>query len=138
MRCSVTIFVRNNKLCLHHHVSSSHSSLARHQRLRRLHPSTSPFTKIPLGYNDQWNRPSVGMKVSVKDVDCLIACKHLLDAGHNPVVLNLADILVPGGCVESGSGAQEESISGRRLNPRISARRSGRRPVPSFWSMSFL
>lgn len=65
--------------------------------------------------NDQWNRASVGMKVSVKDIDCLVACKHLIDAGGNPVVLNLADILVPGGCVESGSGAQEESIF-RRSN----------------------
>lgn len=55
------------------------------------------------------------MKVSVKDIDCLIACKQLQDAGNNPVVLNLADILVPGGCVESGSGAQEESIF-RRSN----------------------
>jgi uncharacterized protein (TIGR02452 family) len=55
------------------------------------------------------------MKVSVKDIDCLTACKDLLDAGCNPVVLNLADILVPGGCVESGSGAQEESIF-RRSN----------------------
>lgn len=55
------------------------------------------------------------MKVSVKDIDCLVACKQLIDAGNNPVVLNLADILVPGGCVESGSGAQEESIF-RRSN----------------------
>lgn len=55
------------------------------------------------------------MKVLVKDIDCLIAYKQLQDAGNNPVVLNLADILVPGGCVESGSGAQEESIF-RRSN----------------------
>lgn len=72
--------------------------------------------------NDQWNRPSVGMKVSVKDVDCLVACKQLIDAGSNPVVLNLADILVPGGCVESGSGAQEESIFRRsNLNRTLTA-----------------
>ncbi|DBA92055.1 hypothetical protein WJX77_009435 [Trebouxia sp. C0004] len=65
--------------------------------------------------NEQWNRPPVGMKVSVQDIDCLTACKNLIDAGCNPAVLNLADILVPGGCVESGSGAQEESIF-RRSN----------------------
>ena len=47
--------------------------------------------------------------------DCLVASKRLIDAGMNPVVLNLADIPVPGGCVESGSGAQEESIF-RRSN----------------------
>ena len=51
----------------------------------------------------------------MKDIDCLVACKHLIDASNNPVVLNLADILVPGGCVESGSGTQEESIF-RRSN----------------------
>ena len=55
------------------------------------------------------------MKVSVKDIDCLVACKQLIDAGNNPAILNLADILVPGGCVESGPGAQEESIF-RRSN----------------------
>ena len=55
------------------------------------------------------------MKVSVKDVDCLTACKDLINAGCNPAVQNLADILKPGGCVESGSGAQEESIF-RRSN----------------------
>lgn len=55
------------------------------------------------------------MKVSVNDIDCLVACKQVIDAGGNPVVLNLANILQPGGCVESGSGAQEESIF-RRSN----------------------
>lgn len=78
-------------------------------------PPPPKSQKFRWAANDQWNRPSVGMKVSVQDNDCLVACKHLLDAGHNPVVLNLADILVPGGCVESGSGAQEESIF-RRSN----------------------
>ena len=65
--------------------------------------------------NDAWNKPSVGMKTTVQDGDCLVASKRLIDAGMNPAVLNLADILVPGGCVESGSGAQEESIF-RRSN----------------------
>lgn len=65
--------------------------------------------------SDAWNKPSVGMKVTVENKDCLVAGKRLIDAGMNPVVLNLADILVPGGCVESGSGAQEESIF-RRSN----------------------
>lgn len=65
--------------------------------------------------DDTWNKPSVGMKVTVQNEDCLVASKRLIDAGMNPVVLNLADILVPGGCVESGSGAQEESVF-RRSN----------------------
>lgn len=65
--------------------------------------------------NDAWNKPSVGMKVTVRNEDCLVASKRLLDAGMNPVVLNLVDIVTPGGCVETGSGAQEESIF-RRYN----------------------
>ena len=78
-------------------------------------PPPPPSQKFRWAANDQWNRPSVGMKVSVNDIDCLVACKQLIDAGGKPVVLNLADILEPGGCVESGSGAQEESIF-RRSN----------------------
>ena len=65
--------------------------------------------------NDMWNKPSVGMKVTVQDEDCLVASKRLIDAGMNPAVLNLADILKPGGCVEASSGGQEESIF-RRSN----------------------
>ena len=57
-----------------------------------------------------WNVALVGMSVSVQDQDCLEAGKALLDAGHSPLVLNLSDYLVPGGCVAAGSGAQEESI----------------------------
>ncbi len=78
-------------------------------------PAPKASRKFRWTADDQWNKPPVGMKVSVKDTDCLIACKDLIDAGCNPAVLNLADILVPGGCVESGSGAQEESIF-RRSN----------------------
>lgn len=78
-------------------------------------PAPPASQKFRWQANNAWNKPSVGMKVTVQNEDCLTASKKLLDAGMNPVVLNLADILVPGGCVESGSGAQEESIF-RRSN----------------------
>lgn len=78
-------------------------------------PAPPASQKFRWQANDAWNKPSVGMKVTVQDEDCLVASKRLLDAGMNPAVLNLADILAPGGCVESGSGAQEESIF-RRSN----------------------
>ena len=78
-------------------------------------PAPPASQKFRWTASDAWNKPSVGMETSVQNEDCLTASKRLLDAGMNPVVLNLADILVPGGCVESGSGAQEESIF-RRSN----------------------
>ena len=80
-----------------------------------LMPAPSVSQKFRWQANDAWNKPSVGMKVTVQDEDCLVASKRLIDAGMNPAVLNLADILAPGGCIESGSGAQEESIF-RRSN----------------------
>ena len=46
----------------------------------------------------------------VENMDSLeCGVKHLRE-GHNPVVLNLADDYWPGGCVDTGSGAQEESL----------------------------
>ena len=78
-------------------------------------PAPPASKKFRWTVSEAWNKPSVGMKTSVQDKDCLTASKELLDAGLNPVVQNLADILVPGGCIESGSGAQEESIF-RRSN----------------------
>lgn len=45
-------------------------------------------------------------------IDCALKIKA---AGANPVVLNLADDCFPGGCVDVGSGAQEESLF-RRTN----------------------
>ena len=52
-------------------------------------------------------------KLSVVNQDC-IEC-GLEHKFHNPLVLNLADDTFPGGAVELGSGAQEESIF-RRTN----------------------
>lgn len=40
---------------------------------------------------------------------------QLINEGYNPLVLNMADIYNPGGCVSAGGGMQEESIF-RRSN----------------------
>ena len=52
-------------------------------------------------------------EVRVEDNDCVLAAKALIDAGYNPAMLNLADLYVPGGLVEYGSGAQEENLCQR-------------------------
>ena len=54
-------------------------------------------------------------EVRVENSDCVLAAKRLIDEGYNPAMLNLADLYVPGGLVEFGSGAQEENLC-RRSN----------------------
>ena len=53
--------------------------------------------------------------VKVIDLDCLYAAEQLLHEGLRPAVLNMASFHTPGGGVERGSAAQEESIF-RRTN----------------------
>ena len=48
--------------------------------------------------------------VEVIDMDCLYAAKELTSEGFRPAVLNMASFHTPGGGVERGSAAQEESI----------------------------
>ena len=48
--------------------------------------------------------------VTVEDVDSIDCGLAYAARGYRPVVLNLADDCMPGGCVDIGSGAQEESI----------------------------
>ena len=57
----------------------------------------------------------VQTEVRVENSDCVLAAKRLIDEGYNPAMLNLADLYVPGGLVEHGSGAQEENLC-RRSN----------------------
>ncbi len=57
----------------------------------------------------------VQTEVRVENSDCALAAKRLIDEGYNPAMLNLADLYVPGGLVEHGSGAQEENLC-RRSN----------------------
>ena len=47
---------------------------------------------------------------STVNADCLIVAKELLDNGHNPCVMNLADAYVACGMYKRGSRAQEESL----------------------------
>lgn len=54
-------------------------------------------------------------EIRVENKDCVLAAKELVDSGYNPAMLNLADLYVPGGLVEFGSGAQEENLC-RRSN----------------------
>ncbi len=48
--------------------------------------------------------------ISVLPIDSLKLAEYLINDGFNPVVLNLADISFPGGAVEIGGYAQEESL----------------------------
>ena len=54
-------------------------------------------------------------EISVVDNDCLYAAENLVKEGLKPAVLNMASFHTPGGGVERGSSAQEESIF-RRTN----------------------
>lgn len=47
--------------------------------------------------------------------DTLDSALDLIKIGYNPLVLNMADIYSPGGCIEAGAGMQEESLF-RRSN----------------------
>ncbi len=54
-------------------------------------------------------------EIRVENKDCVLAAQELIDAGYNPAMLNLANLYMPGGLVEYGSGAQEENFC-RRSN----------------------
>lgn len=59
-------------------------------------------------YHKKYNKSSINF-VDMDTIDCG------LTMAHNPLVLNLADDCFAGGCVNMGSGAQEESLF-RRTN----------------------
>ena len=65
---------------------------------------------------ERWQVPAAVRKfaeptmIRVEDVDCLDCAYAMQKRGLHHVVLNLSDDLVAGGAVESGSGAQEESL----------------------------
>ena len=54
-------------------------------------------------------------EILVQNMDSIDCGLYWKSKGFNPVVLNLADDCFPGGCVDLGSGAQEESLY-RRTN----------------------
>lgn len=53
--------------------------------------------------------------IMIQDMDSIDCGLYWNTRGLNPVILNLADDCFPGGCVDLGSGAQEESLF-RRTN----------------------
>lgn len=54
-------------------------------------------------------------KISVMHADCLEVARLLVNAGHKPTVLNMANSRIPGGSTIDGAGAQEENLF-RRSN----------------------
>lgn len=54
-------------------------------------------------------------KIAIHNQDTIDCAIELMNQGFNPLVLNLADDCEPGGCINYGSGAQEESLF-RRSN----------------------
>ena len=59
--------------------------------------------------------PKYETHIAIMDSDCLDAAQAMVKLGLKPAVLNMASFHTPGGGVEKGSAAQEESIF-RRTN----------------------
>ena len=88
-----------------------------YKETKRLAPSypVSPSEKINYNPGYTFEKKYDSTEITITDEDTLIAGKRLKDAGLNPMMLNFANDRHPGGGVESGAGAQEESLF-RRTN----------------------
>ena len=73
-----------------------------------------PPTSTKINYDNQFNYIDIFQNSNVQffDMDAIDCC---LTHVPNALILNLADDNFPGGCVDAGSGAQEESLF-RRSN----------------------
>jgi len=78
----------------------------------RRNPELVPPTSIKMRLNHAYIPKAMHNStcVSVEDMDSIDCGLKYKSQGYNPVVLNLADDCVPGGCVDIGDGAQEESL----------------------------
>lgn len=77
-------------------------------------PTPPPSTKMFVRHYEPIRRYE-STRVEVRDEDSLAAARSLLQTGKKIAVLNLADESIPLSCINTGSGAQEESL-GRRSN----------------------
>lgn len=77
-----------------------------------LGPRPEEDTNKPI--QNRYNKLSTN-KVNVVLMDTIDQYNNLVKNGYNPVLLNMADPSLPGGCVNMGASAQEENIF-RRTN----------------------
>jgi uncharacterized protein (TIGR02452 family) len=73
-----------------------------------VHDQLRPPPEPLMGYRDK-------VEVEVRNADTLDTLLDLHQRRYNPVLLNMADPSIPGGCVNMGASAQEENIF-RRTN----------------------
>ncbi len=76
-----------------------------------------PEKSIKFNYQSDYHMGVIFDKtrIGIVNQDTIDCGFDLIKEGLNPLVINLADDCVPGGCVNYGSGAQEESLF-RRTN----------------------
>eukprot|EP00798_Chlamydomonas_sp_ICE-L_P028623 gene28622-biopygen32535 len=91
-----------------------------HENIRIFEDHVPPRASLKVSYDPsfEFDRTKYGtMRTDIRviDMDTLDATLDLIEQGMHPLVLNMADIYNPGGCVSCGGGMQEESLF-RRTN----------------------